>query len=433
MSKKLTPFILLGLLVSCGSVRCMKIDSLGELHYNTAALAAIFNAPESRLSLLPKEVAEFYILSYIIFPNNADYTPLHIAAYLGYDLTELLQSETDVNKLSTSEGYTPLHLAAMAGNTRGIAQLLIARADLNKLSKYGYTPLHLAAMRGHTQAIEQLLIAGADIARKVDLVYRGETALILAAEHGQVAAVEKLLEKGAPVDDVDNFGRTALHHAVRNLKSKEATTRLEVVKKLLSANANVNCRDADDQTALHRAAANGDTSIATLLLASGANVNERVCKIDGMPTDVAIARFHNMRILYDIHAQLKAKIGLMLGLTPLHAAAQNGQCSMVELLLSAGATVDLANTLGQSTALHFAIKNGHGAVVTQLLRAGAAINTADSSGDTALHLAVQKGNTEVVQELLQAGANKNTINKNGFTPAGLASNKEHTPLMDLLR
>ena len=51
-------------------------------------------------------------------------------------------------------------------------------------------------------------------------------------------------------------------------------------------------------------------------------------------------------------------------------AAQNGHCKAAEVLLKAGAAVDVANRKG-STPLHFAASWSHAAVVRLLLAAGA--------------------------------------------------------------
>ena len=102
------------------------------------------------------------------------------------------------------------------------------------------------------------------------------------------------------------------------------------------------------------------------------------------------------------------------GRTPLRWAAQSGHAAVVELLISAGATVDAASNNGHGpgfrvflgvtirfvsrrqpqllllprrilgargrTALHEAALQGHAAVVEQLISAGATVDAADNDG-----------------------------------------------------
>ena len=62
----------------------------------------------------------------------------------------------------TKAGLTPLHLAAMKGDTKAIAALVNAGADLNVQDTDGRTPMHWAAKRGHAKAVAALTNAGAD-------------------------------------------------------------------------------------------------------------------------------------------------------------------------------------------------------------------------------------------------------------------------------
>ena len=57
---------------------------------------------------------------------------------------------------------TPLHFAAIKGDTRTVAALVNAGADLNAQDTDGRTPMHWAAMRGHAKAVAALTNAGAD-------------------------------------------------------------------------------------------------------------------------------------------------------------------------------------------------------------------------------------------------------------------------------
>ena len=94
------------------------------------------------------------------------------------------------------------------------------------------------------------------------------------------------------------------------------------------------------------------------------------------------------------------------GMTALHSAAERGHAGVAELLISAGAAVDVETRIGGYTPLHLASRGGHGRVVRMLLGAGGDPNTpTTNSGVTPLHLAAAAiGGGEAVVALLAYGA-----------------------------
>lgn len=93
--------------------------------------------------------------------------------------------------------------------------------------------------------------------------------------------------------------------------------------------------------------------------------------------------------------------------TPLQHAACSGHTSILELLLSRGATVDMP-CASQHTALHFAALNGHSSAVNALLRHGANVQVRNSAGLTPLLLAIryaaERSGETVFEMLLDAGS-----------------------------
>lgn len=114
------------------------------------------------------------------------------------------------------------------------------------------------------------------------------------------------------------------------------------------------------------------------------------------------------------------------GDTPLHLASEKGYVSIVELLLTHGARVDMRNSrvhirsdlismgehreVWRETPLHLAAREGHVNVVLMLLHAGADITAKISKGNiegngpTALHLAIAGGHAPTVRFLLSEGS-----------------------------
>lgn len=88
------------------------------------------------------------------------------------------------------------------------------------------------------------------------------------------------------------------------------------------------------------------------------------------------------------------------GNTPLHVAACRGESAAIEVLLAAGADVNLQGELG-NTALHEAVGQGSRNAVDVLLRAGARLDLPNDFGDTPLDLARKPGK-EVVLNLIES-------------------------------
>ncbi|MFA5039975.1 MAG: ankyrin repeat domain-containing protein [Candidatus Omnitrophota bacterium] len=102
--------------------------------------------------------------------------------------------------------------------------------------------------------------------------------------------------------------------------------------------------------------------------------------------------------------------------TALCMACIVGSREIVELLVSAGADVDLA-TVGNVTPLMLACLRGRADIVGLLLEAEASVNVREDDGDlTALFCAVLSGRPEVVRLLIDGGADANLPAMCGWTP-----------------
>jgi ankyrin repeat protein len=143
------------------------------------------------------------------------------------------------------------------------------------------------------------------------------------------------------------------------------------VKSLLQQRADVNGTQGDGMTALHWAADRGDEALATLLLASGADVSART------------------------------RLG---GHTALLIAAAGGRTGVVRRLLAANASVTDTTTTG-ATPLHFGAAAGNLEVVLALLERGADVNAREPQwGQTPLMFAAAAGRTAIVSALAKRGA-----------------------------
>ena len=84
------------------------------------------------------------------------------------------------------------------------------------------------------------------------------------------------------------------------------------------------------------------------------------------------------------------------GLTPLHAAAENGNARVIRNLIADGAAVDAKDAQGR-TPLLIAVRQRHLKVAAELITAGANINAETRNGWTALSLAVKSGNPQMIE------------------------------------
>jgi ankyrin repeat protein len=162
----------------------------------------------------------------------------------------LLAKGADPNLPGRSR-ITPLAVAAFNGNDRIVEQLLSHGADPNVVDATGKAAMTYAAARGFADIVRRLLDAGVD----AKLRYGNElTALMWAAGHedgvGALAAegvVDLLLDHGAPIDAIDDRGRTALMTAAE-------LGHAELVALLIGRGADQAIRDKSGKSALDLAA-----------------------------------------------------------------------------------------------------------------------------------------------------------------------------------
>ena len=73
-------------------------------------------------------------------------------------------------------------------------------------------------------------------------------------------------------------------------------------------------------------------------------------------------------------------------MTALHWAAETGNAEIAQILVSAGAILEVTTRLGAYTPLHVAGRKGAAGVIRVLLDAGADPRTVAATGSTPLHL-----------------------------------------------
>lgn len=119
--------------------------------------------------------------------------------------------------------------------------------------------------------------------------------------------------------------------------------------------------------------------------------------------------------------------------TPLHIAAWAGNLEALQMLVRAGAALDV-KAMDGFTALHFAAQSnaeGADACIRFLAKKSKALlNMRITKGNkSALHLAAAKGNVTAVTTLLELGADHLAKTTGGQTPADLAKTPEIKALL----
>lgn len=287
-----------------------------------------------------------------------------------------------------ADGRTPLHWAAARGNLKCVRLLLNSNVSKgyrpSSEDDMGHNPLMLAVVGSDPSNSEDssagcLPLTMEELIQKTEgglegKDKRGKTALHLAVLAGRKQVAKCLLVAGAAVDARDNDGATPLILASRSRQ-------LGCVQVLLDKFADVNAVDNVGGSSLASAALAGDHALVLLLLEGGADVNLE--KDSGEQNSGGEGR------------------------TPLHEAAEGGDCDVIECLLAHGAEINHASKSGR-TALHEAARCSNVAAIRLLIDAGANLNAEDNKGRTALDLAEKERLDDVISVLREAGAKSST-------------------------
>ena len=118
--------------------------------------------------------------------------------------------------------------------------------------------------------------------------------------------------------------------------------------------------------------------------------------------------------------------------TALYLAVRHRATGCVEVLLAAGASLNLREGHGLTPSLHYAARRGDTKIVSLLVDAGVDVDAKTPDKETALYLAVRHWATGCVEVLLAAGASPNLRGRHGLTPFGLALNIGHRRAWPLL-
>jgi ankyrin repeat protein len=196
------------------------------------------------------------------------YAGLHDAAARG-DAAEIEQliEQGEKPNIQDANSRTPLHVAAFLRRHEAARALLRLGANPNALDAQRYDIATIAAVNNDLEMLNIALAAGGD-ARAITGPYH-DTALIAAAHRGHVDVVRTLIAAKAPLNHVNDLGRTALLEAV--VLGNGGRNHTATVEALVEAGADVTLPDRHGTTALQHARTRGYSQIARILERAGAH------------------------------------------------------------------------------------------------------------------------------------------------------------------
>lgn len=384
----------------------------------------------------------------------------------------------------TDSGYTVLHWAAGSLDAAAVEALIASGLDPNAETSFGWTPLLYAGSR---ETFEALLAGGADLGpiaavfapdgleavRQLDI--NGSLlreAVRMVGRSASTSLVERLRTINAAFAEVPNDAwrrnpSYPLHYAAQSNEDPA------MIAALSTSNVNATTRSQAGFPLDLAARSNGNPAVIEALLAAGARVqvNFRSHGTSG-PTPLYLAASNSNPRAAEIVGVLLAagadangrdENGEDTGYAPLYAAAMMQNIAAMEILLEAGADVNITGSSDYQSLLADVLGRGRYdcgyAPVADVLRAAGAtswrivgdqrmpyvpgppvaecetvsekaqalidsgedLDALDSNGFACIHLAAADGKVADIRALAAAGANVNAATRGGrLTPLHVA-------------
>ena len=249
----------------------------------------------------------------------------------------LLSHKADITAKSAEHGRSAIHYAAMFAPEL-VKQLIALSTPIDPADKEGFTPLCFAAAEGNEETAKLLLDHGADVDHQFGK-QGDQTVLGLAVSNGNVSMTELLLSHGAQVKTrlgVDAVGY--MHYAAEKGHN-------HIIDVLLAHGADIEDRDRAGWTPVYYAVVGGHRDTLDHLVAKGANLQHR-CPDGSTVLYVATRQPALLRHLLDLGFDPNNRDHD--GCTPLHTAALVGQQACVRILLQRGARQNRTNDLSRT-------------------------------------------------------------------------------------
>ncbi|CAH0044469.1 unnamed protein product [Clonostachys solani] len=333
--------------------------------------------------------------------SNKGFTPLHFAAANGHPSTARLLLEMGAKQFECSNGCTPLVYAYIIGNP-DVIKMLTTQADDVQSAGLITKPkalltmakaLRAAVMNDDYVACERLKNLGCPIDTELELSGQCMTPLMLAMCQGKSPKlINWLIENGSLISIVYGYPINGYHFSVLDVAITNSVY-VGFLPKLINAFI----AEGGDllslpHNILFKAIRHRKHGALKILLEEDfkdvATINKSAHEARS-----AIIRLVNERNKTKFYQK-----------TPLIEAILSRAVDAVELLIQAGADVELVDTLNGSTALHHATLAGSVDIVQLILDTDCLVDVRDKWQKTAIDYAFSCGNLDIARLLLQAGA-----------------------------
>lgn len=209
-----------------------------------------------------------------------------------------------------------------------------------------------------------------------------------------------------------------------------------IVVDLLEQGADANAADGY-MPAIVLAARKKMINAVAALLNAGANPNVTASDKDGKYNKVpvlGVAAFVGSLEIVQLLLGAGAKVDMAdaSGVTPLMMASAAGHAEVGGLLITRCANIDQASNTGY-TPLLFAAQEGQKATLRMLLSRGAVVDRADKEGNTPLLVAAKQGHAELVTLLLQNSADPKHKNLLGHDALYIARDNSRLEVLDVFK
>ncbi|KAF8408396.1 hypothetical protein HHK36_007546 [Tetracentron sinense] len=298
---------------------------------------------------------------------------------------------------TTHYGRTLIHHAILCGNEGAVDVLLECGANVESTVKTNrkteFCPIHMAARLGLARILQRLIDAGCNLNSQTE---SGETALMICARYKREECLRVLASAGA------DFGLVNLaDQCVSSITGSNRWTFSfrQAVLDVIRAGKNVQSSNTSVFSPLMFVAHTGDTeALKSLMERPDINLDDQDDN----------------------------------GFSAVMVAALEGHVEAFQLLVYAGADVELCNKSGESAITLSELNQNHDLFEKVMLAFSLEKGNWGAGGFYALHCATRRGDLAAVNLLTGRGYDVNIPDGDGYTPLMLAAREGHGCLCELL-